>query len=378
MAVIVVSGVIRNASFSFTPILLISSSMFNSARALTAAILSPNGGSENLVPLFDKTAELPYINWQEGRMKTLIQSFLDYIEKRKNYSPMTVKSYSVDLHQFADFMESRFNSSSVDNLQKIDNVIIRGFLAELAKRGVSGKSRGRKLAALRSFFSWLIREGYLSRNPAKSVSSPRAEKKLPTFLTVPEMEVLLSQPDLSTPLGARDAALIEILYGTGIRSAELVGLSLGDIDLQGRFARVMGKGSKERIVPFGEPSADKINLYLPFRRELLARNKTSQITDRLFLNHRGTPLTTRSVRRIIAKYIRLAALKSRISPHSLRHSFATHLLNAGADLRSIQELLGHSSLSTTQKYTQIGIEQLIETYRRAHPRASKGGTVTRE
>jgi integrase/recombinase XerC len=337
-----------------------------------------NDISKNLQPSIDKTTALPYINWQDGWMKTLIQSFLDYIEKRKNYSPMTVKSYSVDLHQFADFMETHFNSSSAENLKKIDNVIIRGFLAELAKNNISGKSRGRKLAALRSFFSWLIREGHLSRNPAKSISSPRAEKKLPTFLTVPEMEVLLSQPDAATPLGARDAALIEILYGTGIRSAELVGLSLGDIDLQGRFARVMGKGSKERIVPFGEPSADKIRLYLPFRRELCARNKTSQITDRLFVNHRGTALTTRSVRRIIAKYIRLAALKSRISPHSLRHSFATHLLNAGADLRSIQELLGHSSLSTTQKYTQIGIEQLIETYRRAHPRASKDNMVNRE
>lgn len=311
-------------------------------------------------------------------METLIQNFLEYIEKRKNYSPMTVKSYSVDLHQFSGFLESRFKTSSANILNKIDNVIIRGFLAELAKNDVSGKSRGRKLAALRSFFSWLIREGYLSHNPAKSVSSPRAEKKLPTFLTIPEMEALLSQPEASNPLGARDAALIELLYGTGIRSAELVGLSLSDIDLQGRFARVMGKGSKERIVPFGEPAADKIQLYLPFRRELCAKNKSERITDRLFLNHRGTSLTTRSVRRIIAKYIRLAALKNRISPHSLRHSFATHLLNAGADLRSIQELLGHSSLSTTQKYTQIGIEQLIETYRRAHPRATKNSTVTRE
>jgi site-specific recombinase XerD len=232
-----------------------------------------NDISKNLQPSIDKTTALPYINWQDGWMKTLIQSFLDYIEKRKNYSPMTVKSYSVDLHQFADFMETHFNSSSAENLKKIDNVIIRGFLAELAKNNISGKSRGRKLAALRSFFSWLIREGHLSRNPAKSISSPRAEKKLPTFLTVPEMEVLLSQPDAATPLGARDAALIEILYGTGIRSAELVGLSLGDIDLQGRFARVMGKGSKERIVPFGEPSADKIRLYLPFRRELCANSQ---------------------------------------------------------------------------------------------------------
>lgn len=303
-------------------------------------------------------------------MRRFIQSFLDYLEKRKNYSPLTVKSYQVDLEQFAGFIESRFGSADLQTIKKIDNVIIRGFLAELAKDGVAGKSRGRKLAALRSFFSWMIREGYLTFNPAKTVSTPRAEKKLPTFLTIPEMQALLSQPDGSTPLGARDAALVEILYGTGIRSAELVGLTLGDVDMDGGFARVMGKGSKERIVPFGEPSADKLRHYLPFRRALCAKNKTYPLTDRLFVNHRGTPLTTRSVRRIIAKYIRLASLKSSISPHSLRHSFATHLLNAGADLRSIQELLGHSSLSTTQKYTQVGIEQLIETYRKAHPHAT--------
>jgi integrase/recombinase XerC len=311
-------------------------------------------------------------------MKKLVYSFLEYIEKRKNYSPLTVKSYGVDLHQFTDFLESRFNLTDASDLKKIDNVVIRGFLAELARNGVSGKSRGRKLAALRSFFTWLIREGYASFNPAKAVVSPRAEKKLPSFLTVPEMEALLSQPDGSTLLGARDAAIIELLYGTGIRSAELVGLSLGDMDLQGRFARVMGKGSKERIVPYGEPAADRISSYLPARRELCAKNKSGTLTNRLFVNHRGTPLTTRSVRRIIAKYIRLAALKSRISPHSLRHSFATHLLNAGADLRSIQELLGHSSLSTTQKYTQIGIEELIATYRRAHPRALKKDTAAGE
>jgi integrase/recombinase XerC len=311
-------------------------------------------------------------------MKKLVCGFLDYIEKRKNYSPMTVKSYSVDLHQFTDFLESRFNLTDASNLKKIDNVVIRGFLAELARNGVSGKSRGRKLAALRSFFTWLIREGYTLFNPAKAVVSPRAEKKLPSFLTVPEMEVLLSQPDVSTPLGARDAAIIELLYGTGIRSAELVGLTLSDMDLHGRFARVMGKGSKERIVPYGEPAADRISSYLPVRRELCVKNKSGTPTNRLFVNHRGTPLTTRSVRRIIAKYIRLAALKSRISPHSLRHSFATHLLNAGADLRSIQELLGHSSLSTTQKYTQIGIEELMETYRHAHPHAYKKDTAAGE
>lgn len=311
-------------------------------------------------------------------MKQLVSGFLEYIEKRKNYSPMTIKSYGVDLYQFTNFLEARFSLTDASDLKKIDNVVIRGFLGEMARNGVSGKSRGRKLAALRSFFAWLIREGYASFNPAKAVVSPKAEKRLPSFLTVPEMTILLSQPDVSTPLGARDAALIELLYGTGIRSAELVGLSLGDIDLQSGFVRVMGKGSKERIVPFGEPAGDKIKAYLPARRQLCAMNKNGPPTNSLFVNHRGTSLTTRSVRRIIAKYIRLAALKSRISPHSLRHSFATHLLNAGADLRSIQELLGHSSLSTTQKYTQVGIEELIETYRRAHPHAYKKDTAAGE
>ncbi len=301
----------------------------------------------------------------------LIEKYLYYLKYRKNYSDNTIHNYSVDLKQFYEYLEGKYSSGPLPAPEDIDNIDIRGFLAELAKNDVGNRSRGRKLAALRSFFKWLMREGYVKANPAKVLSTPRTEKKLPSFLTETEIDLFLSLPDRKKTLGSRDAALLELLYSTGIRSAELVSLRLADVDLRGRFLRVMGKGNKERMVPFGEPAEEALTKYLSRRNELLVKDRENRGKDFIFLNYRGTPLTTRSVRRLVAKYIRLASLKTNLSPHSLRHSFATHLLNAGADLRSIQELLGHSSLSTTQKYTQVGMEKLIETYRKAHPRAGK-------
>ncbi|MBN2134110.1 MAG: tyrosine recombinase XerC [Acidobacteria bacterium] len=303
-------------------------------------------------------------------MEKLVEEYLKYLQYQKNYSTNTLTNYEVDLRQFREYLDDSPHISAGYTASDIDNVIIRGFLASLAKNEITSKSRGRKLATLRSFFRWLKREGYVKSNPAKIIASPRTEKKLPKFLTEKEMNTFLDMPDTSKALGSRDAALLELLYSTGLRSAEAVSLDLADIDLKGRFLRVTGKGNKERMIPFGEPAQDRITAYLPKRREIIAnRGPEASQTEALFINNLGTRLTTRSVRRIVARYIQMASLASGISPHSLRHSFATHLLNAGADLRSIQELLGHSSLSTTQKYTQVGFEKLIQTYRNAHPRA---------
>jgi len=304
-------------------------------------------------------------------MKELVYQFLDYLSRRKNYSANTILNYRVDLEQFTKYCVENLPSETEWTAADIDNLVIRGFMAELAQQGISNRSRGRKLAALRSFFSWLMREGYIEANPAKMVSTPRTDKKLPAFLTLPEIDLLLSQPDTSTVLGSRDAAILELLYATGVRAAELVGLSVHDVDIQSRFIRVLGKGGKERMVPFGEPAAENLRKYLNSRTELAKKRQQGGTRENLFLNYRGGALTTRSIRRIVAKYIRLAALKSNLSPHSLRHSFATHLLNAGADLRSIQELLGHSSLSTTQRYTRVNMQRLMEIYKNAHPRANK-------
>jgi integrase/recombinase XerC len=221
----------------------------------------------------------------------------------------------------------------------------------------------------------MMNEGYIHSNPAKIVNMPKTERKLPSFFTLVQIEKLINLPDKSKPLGQRDAAILELLYATGIRSAEIVSLKLIDLDMRSRFIRVMGKGRKERLVPFGEPAHQRLEEYLAIRHIFLQRAKSNENryieSDFVFLNNHGGGLTTRSIRMIVSRYIRIAALKSGLSAHSIRHSFATHLLNAGADLRTIQELLGHSSLSTTQKYTQIGIDQLMDTYHKTHPRAGK-------
>jgi integrase/recombinase XerC len=305
-------------------------------------------------------------------MDKLIRDFLEHLKYRLNYSELTVKNYSVDLEQFKQYLKKN-SPDGLANLSLIDNLVIRGFLAELARNDIGNRSRGRKLATLRSFFRWLKREGYTNSNPASIVATPRTDKKLPSFFTESEMDQFLDLPDRKSIAGLRDSAVLELLYSTGIRSSELVSLRIVDADLKSGFVRVMGKGSKERMVPFGDPAKDKLHDYLIRRNELVRRSKkgAQESNDYVFLSVRGTQLSTRSLRRIVNKYIRLASLHSRLSAHSLRHSFATHLLNAGADLRSIQELLGHASLSTTQKYTQVGLEKLIETYKKTHPHATK-------
>jgi integrase/recombinase XerC len=293
-------------------------------------------------------------------LKQAIVAFARYLEAERNASPHTIRAYVEDVRQFSQFMDEEIGSDA--RPADADHLMIRAFLAHLHKGGVKKISSGRKLAALRTFFRFLCREGILSHNPARALLSPRIERRIPSHLDEEEVDRLLDVPgDGAAAVRAR--AFLELLYATGIRCAELVGLDLGEVDLDGRMVRVLGKGRKERIVPFGTRAATAIRKYLPVR----ATARPS--TDALFVNARGGRLTDRSIRSILAARVRQVALARRISPHTLRHSFATHLLERGADLRAIQELLGHASLSTTQRYTHVNARHLIEVYKKAHPRA---------
>lgn len=296
-------------------------------------------------------------------MKKPVEAFLEDLKHRRGLSDHTIESYRSDLLQFTVFLEE---SLKMDRLTGVDTLAIRAFLAELHQRQLARSSIARKLASIRTFFRYLIREGLIENNPARLVSTPRLDKKVPARLEQNEVEKLLDCPDVSSPLGRRDRALLELLYATGLRVGELVAIDLSRLDRENRLVRVQGKGGKERIVPFGELAAESIELYLRDRLEIVRRGRG---TDALFLNARGGRLTARSVRRLLTRYLREAALKSRLSPHSLRHAFATHLLERGCDLRSIQELLGHQSLSTTQKYTNLSTQRLLDVYEKAHPKA---------
>lgn len=300
-------------------------------------------------------------------MHKAIEGFLDDLEHRKGVSTNTIKSYRSDLVQFTEFLSTEWGRSEDKvSLDRVDPLTLRSFLAHLHQQGTARSSIARKLAALRSFFRHLVREGKLTKNPTRLVSTPRLDKKIPARLEVIEVSKFLDGPDLSTPLGRRDRALLELVYATGLRVGELVGLDRAMVDRDEMLVRVLGKGGKERIVPFGEPAAEALERYLKDRAVLVRRGPG---TDALFLNARGDRLTARSVHRMVRKYLNQAALHSGLSPHSLRHAFATHLLERGADLRSIQELLGHSSLSTTQKYTHLTKEQLVKVYEKTHPKA---------
>ena len=295
-------------------------------------------------------------------MKNEIRDFLDYLTYERNVSINTVGAYRNDLESFLEFLCDQYFTMARDqiDLQRLDHLAVRSYLAHLARKKLSRASIARHLSALRSFFKYLMREGTVDANPARGVATPRREKYLPSVLQSSEIALLFELPDLSSPLGIRDRAWLELLYASGLRISELVGIDIDDIELRARLVKVRGKGSKERIVPFGRKAAEAIRAYLDIR--------TSE-EDALFVNYRGQRITVRSVRRLFNTYVRAASLRAGISPHTLRHSFATHLLNAGADLRAIQELLGHASLSTTQKYTHLNDWQLIAVYKKAHPRA---------
>jgi integrase/recombinase XerC len=293
-------------------------------------------------------------------MRKELGEFLAYLTHERNASPHTISSYRIDLTQLAEFLEAR-----KVRLAEVDNVVLRGFLVELYRRKLTKTSAARKLAAVRSFFQFCVRRRWLEDNPAKVVATPRLDQHVPGFLSEGEMLKLLDIPPEDDALGVRDRAILEIFYATGIRLSELVGIGLADVSFEERMIRVKGKGKKERLVPFGRKAEESLAAYVRVRHELPLRlGETS-----LFLNYRGTRLSPRSVQRLVAKYLRQAALRKSLSPHALRHSFATHLLGRGADLRVIQELLGHESLATTQKYTHMDVAQLREIYRKSHPRA---------
>jgi integrase/recombinase XerC len=262
-------------------------------------------------------------------------------------------------------------------VSRVDTEAVRSFLAELHDRGNSRASTGRRLAALRTFARYLVREEELAEDPTALIGAPRKEQTLPAHLATAEIQRLLEMPDAAAPGGRRDRALLEMLYASGLRLSEVVGLNVEDVNLASRMVRVRGKGGKERLVPFNQSAASavKVMLHDAVRRVSGTRRQTEPRHDRsgmpLFLNHRGGRLTTRSVDRLVRRYVREAAIARGISPHALRHTFATHLLQAGADLRAIQELLGHARLSTTQRYTHLDVGHLMEVYQRAHPRATR-------
>jgi integrase/recombinase XerC len=294
-------------------------------------------------------------------MENEIDQFTRYLSTERNVSPRTVEAYGSDLAQFREFVVGERGSDV--GVETVDHLLIRRWMALLHK-GLKKSSIGRKLAAVRAFFKYLVRESMVAKNPAELVSTPKKEKRVPYHLNIDEVTALVESPREGDLLSLRDRAILETLYSCGIRVSELTGLHVGGLDLEEGVVRVLGKGGKERVVPIGRHARRALSDYL------LARNNPP-IDTPLFLNARGGRLTSRSVARIVDKYILKLATIRKISPHTLRHTFATHLLEGGADLRAIQELLGHASLSTTQKYTHVSIDRLMEVYDRAHPKARK-------
>jgi integrase/recombinase XerC len=302
-----------------------------------------------------------------------IEDFEGYLAGERRFSPATVRAYRSDLDRFVAFWEKEFSHERAARtpLSAIDTLAVRSHLASLHRGRLSNRSLSRHLSTLRAFFRWACRQGHLTRSPAAGLPAPRIAKTLPRAMTLADTEALLDAPD-EAPFPERDRALFELLYATGLRVSEAAGLDLEDVDLSVRLARVVGKGSKERIVPFGEEAEEALRAYLPARallRRPSGQNEYESSGEPLFVNARGGRLTTRSMARLLKRRLRAAGLPAEISPHALRHTFATHLLSAGADLRAIQELLGHASLSTTQKYTHLDAARLREVYRRAHPKA---------
>ena len=289
-------------------------------------------------------------------MERYIEKFIRYLEIEKNYSPHTVLNYKLDLEDFGKFLGEA-------ELEKVDYLFLRKYLAILKEKRLGTRSVGRHLSTLRSFFRFLTKDGYLKSNPILSLSSPKQEKHLPSFLTEDEVAKLIESAfakDEEDEMGLRDRAILETFYSTGIRISELVGLNYQDLDFIGGIVKVLGKGRKERIVPIGDRAIKAIRAYTEMKKKE---------EEAVFLNKNGKRISTRGVRNIVGKYIRIAGTKQGVSAHTFRHSFATHLLNRGADLRSVQELLGHANLSTTQIYTHLTTDRLKSVYDKAHPRA---------
>jgi integrase/recombinase XerC len=323
-----------------------------------------------------------------------LKAFLEHLRLNENASAHTVRAYDSDLSQYVTFLASHVNRRRSDlTAADLDHLNARAFLSDLNRRGNSKATAARKLSAIRAFGRYLRREGILEGDPAALIGTPKREQRIPAHLAVDEMSKLLDQPDTSAPLGRRDKAILELFYASGLRLSELTGLDVDDLNLSGRVVRVLGKGGKERIVPFNDPTARALREWVSDREQFLPRvaqdsrqrgqtpirarrnisgsdpRSTRRAREPLFLNYRGGRLSTRSVDNLVRRYVAACSTRYGISPHALRHSFATHLLEAGADLRAIQELLGHARLSTTQRYTHVNAAQLIDTYRKAHPKA---------
>ncbi len=311
-------------------------------------------------------------------MKKYLESFKNYLEFEKNCSPHTVRNYTSDLRQYLAFLAAR----EIKTLE-VDRLTVRSWLADL-QRKIGKNSAGRKVASVRGFYRYLLREGEISSNPMEEVSIPKAEKRLPKFFSVDDVFRLMEAPKpdkklvtkkLSTrKLAIRDRAILELLYSSGLRVSELTGLNISDINIRAEMIKVLGKGNKERMIPLGGKAIEALSVYMEAKKTPNKPSKNEnedKASEAVFLNYRGDRLTSRSVARIVEKYLRKAGVPGTGSPHTLRHSFATHLLDSGADLRGIQELLGHASLSTTQKYTHITTDKLMEVYDKAHPRAKK-------
>jgi integrase/recombinase XerC len=294
-----------------------------------------------------------------------LEEFTAHLRDERNLSPHTLRAYEREVAQFAEFARTEMTCHEP---RSVSPNVVRAYLAQLHSRRLARVSTQRALAALRTYFRFLGREGAVAANPAKAVPTPRAPKKLPEMVTAPQLAELLEALP-ATPAGRRDRAALELLYGAGVRAGELVGLELDDVDLSRRLVRVRGKGRKERLVPFGREAEKAVRSYLPDRAAWRAQAAGLPSGEPLLVNQRGGRLSDRSLRRILDAAVRQVALVHHLHPHTLRHAFATHLLEAGMDLRAIQELLGHASLSTTQRYTHVDLAHLMETYSKAHPRA---------
>ena len=306
-------------------------------------------------------------------MEQLITQFLDHLRYERNVSEHTLRNYASDLNQLLEYLapaHPQTGKRTPPDLHQVDHITIREWLSLLHSQQKTKASIARKLAALRTFFQFLVREGVIELNPAKLVSTPRLEKKLPKHLSIEEAIKFIETPDKETDIGKRDAAMLELLYATGVRVSELTKMDIQDVDFKNKLIRVSGKRRRERIVPFGEPALESLRNYLDVRERFLNSAPVSEREDQaLFLNYQGTRISPRSVGRMVEKYIRICAGMHDISPHALRHSFATHLLDSGADLRDIQELLGHARLSSTQIYTHVSMEKLVDVYDKTHPKA---------
>ncbi|MFC2058964.1 tyrosine recombinase XerC [Chloroflexota bacterium] len=299
-------------------------------------------------------------------MEGLLEKYTRYLELERSISPLTVRNYTTDIKGFLDFLKQE----KVSSLSEVDRLTMRRYLGWLQWQGIARTSISRKLSTLRSFYRYLVREELASAQPLQTLSAPKLEKRLPTFLTADEVLRLLEAADASTPQGLRDRAILELLYAAGLRVSEIVSLDLNGVDLNSLQLRVSGKGSKQRIALMGQPAAKALQLYLDLGRDKLGGAKVNQA---LFLNRYGDRISQRQIQNLITRYARKAGLEERVFPHIMRHTFATHLLDGGADLRAVQELLGHEKLSSTQIYTHVTRSQLLRSYLAAHPRSSEKG-----